>query len=397
MVVSCSDGTLTMPSVRRRRVTLAAVLVLFGCASEDAERDPVRASEGSRIASLSRCTDVGTAPEPRFVLGGMGAASDSLVFERLVDAAPLPEGGILLADSRAHELVVVGPNGSVHGVFGGKGDGPGEFISSIQSVHVRVDTVLVYESSGRISAFDPDGGFRARSRLRSSGAASVLGFSPAGHALVHSNTGFAPGAPMRDTGRVDVLSRANGEVVSSIGPFLGTERYSDLAVGFSVLLVPFGHRSSTDYWADEELVSLAVSDSAVVAIHRPDGTRVGMVPVPGEARPVTDEMTEAWLVENAGAAGESLLRDHELPDSVPPYASVAFDDMGLLWVQRYPMPGDDRRTYSVVRLDGEVLEELTFEDRAELLFADEERVVLRTTDDLGIHRAVVFDRTCTAG
>jgi hypothetical protein len=143
-------------------------LVPGGCALDD--RPPsvaVTARDSAGVTILEHAAlDSTTAP---WVLGNeplyrVGAAGSGRIFERIADAAILADGRVVVADiGGTQELVVLGRDGSLEHVLGGRGEGPGEFTDLNHVAAGPGGRVLAQESWGAITVFEADSVVHTRS------------------------------------------------------------------------------------------------------------------------------------------------------------------------------------------------------------------------------------------
>lgn len=87
-------------------------------------------------------------------LGEIGR-SDGVVLGNVLDAAVTADGGVVLVDWQTQQVLRLSPAGKVVEVFGGRGDGPGEFRGLLRLFAVG-DTVVAYDArSARVTTWWP--------------------------------------------------------------------------------------------------------------------------------------------------------------------------------------------------------------------------------------------------
>lgn len=122
----------TAASMTRR---LLAAALAVACALAAAA--PLRAHQ------LERWT---LADPPLFEVGRGG--SDGVLLEYVGGAAVMADGSVLVADQGPRQILRLSPAGEVIEVYGGAGQGPGEF-RWLQHVFAKGDTILAYDSGAR--------------------------------------------------------------------------------------------------------------------------------------------------------------------------------------------------------------------------------------------------------
>ena len=142
----------------RLPLLLAAALILPACAADGASsRVTVTARDSAGIeilehGSLDSATvafEVG--PEPLY---RVGHEPGGRTFENIADAAVLDDGRVAVADIRGtQEIVVLGTDGAVQAVLGGRGEGPGEFTDLYHVEAAPGGRIMAQESWGSITVF----------------------------------------------------------------------------------------------------------------------------------------------------------------------------------------------------------------------------------------------------
>lgn len=80
---------------------------------------------------------------------------DGVLFEYVGGAAVMADGSVLVADRGPRQILRLSPAGEVIEVYGGTGQGPGEF-RWLQHVFAEGDTILAYDSGARrVTAWRP--------------------------------------------------------------------------------------------------------------------------------------------------------------------------------------------------------------------------------------------------
>lgn len=89
---------------------------------------------------------------------GVVEGEDSYQFSRILDVEVAADGRILVANGQTATVRVFDPEGSFIREFGGRGEGPGEFIAVNRVVSTGEDiTVIDFQTGGRSTRFSADG------------------------------------------------------------------------------------------------------------------------------------------------------------------------------------------------------------------------------------------------
>ncbi len=93
--------------------------------------------------------------DPPIAEVGLG---DGVLFGNVGGAAVMADGSVLIRDWQSEEIVRLSPAGDVMEVFGGRGDGPGEF-RSLRRVFALGDTIVAYDYNfSRVTIWRPGDG-----------------------------------------------------------------------------------------------------------------------------------------------------------------------------------------------------------------------------------------------
>jgi hypothetical protein len=307
-------------------------------------------------------------PEPWLVIGGDDPAQ---ALYQVVGVDRLSTGEIVVGDGGSQEIRVYSLDGTLVEVFGGQGEGPGEF-TTLSAVHVLAgDTILsLNQVPLRVSRFLPQEGhlgdlllghdreppwvdpqpigLLGNSRLVVWGLTEYLEF---GSGIHH------PPLPW------GVLDLSDGRVTDG-GVFPGAQVALERRErGIQVTGMPFSRTG--DAAAAGEAVLVTPNDLFRVLRYRLDGSleadwryRVPPRPVPASA--VSDWVD--WRVGGAGARSdprvdEAARRLEALPapDRFPPVAGLEVDALGHTWVREFQWPPEGPVSFVVFDPEGRVL------------------------------------------
>lgn len=386
-------------------VLLLASGVHFGC-EEQADTSPQETARAERERSSDAC--VAGIDVDRVSAVRIGALGGGMEFGRVTGAAALADTLLAVLDGLANELVLVTTTGREVGRGGGRGNGPGEFLSPAWVRRGGGDTVVVFDGRKRdFTYFDRMGTVLGSGRAPSTVGTGfpVAGPLPDGSMVFATNvtrTGSirGPKQVVRETEEVVVVDRT-GRVLRTIGRFPDTERYQDFSHGFSVILLPFGRRTS--YSTLGRYLVVATGDEPVVHLFD-TGTGDGhAVSVPLTRRAVTQRDIEEFRRARIASAPDDMTRtirrrmvaEIPYPSMMAAYRLVHPDPRGLLWVE-----WADRRDAATLRLtvvdtSGVVVDTVALSDIDEILDVGATYVIARSIDSLGVESVAVIPHSCS--
>lgn len=149
----------------RRTKRFAAVLLLGICACDGAEVIADGAADLPNTAS--------SPPYAEWALDSMAGVRIGAVvgapeyqFSRISYAARLSDGRLVVYDGASSELRWFGPEGAFLFRAGGRGEGPGEFLSVVSATVTPEDSVVLYDfRNQRLTWFGPEGSLSRTLRL----------------------------------------------------------------------------------------------------------------------------------------------------------------------------------------------------------------------------------------
>jgi hypothetical protein len=298
-------------------------------------------------------------PEPLIEIGGAADDARYQLF-RVVDAARLSDGRIVVADGSSHELRFYDERGAYVSAVGREGGGPGEF-REISGLEVGADdSIYVFDwSSQRVSIFD------ARGEL-----ARDFGVPPAIAPLDYVGRFADERWYARRDGPFDPATSgaSRRELVRYIALDAAFERDSPIAELAGEIWVAFrafgdvGYRTalftpSPSQDVHRSCLYVVVGDDFDVSVFSSDGRLLRRVRNAGERQPVTEAHRSAWIkdfIDNLPAAVPEALRaqlPNELkknptPESLPVYNDVVIDAQGYIWLQEYEPQSESGRSWS---------------------------------------------------
>lgn len=348
-------------------------------------REPiVRDSAGVRIVENGEARAGGwrVGTEPLFTVGW---GPDGPMFTWVQSGRILPDGGALVGEFGAGRIYRIGPDRSVLGSWGRKGEGPGEY-RSLDAILFRGESILVSDGRlRRLTLLSPSGEVRTIRPLAGTFLHQVSSLLTDGRLLLVPGDGYGgvaetrpewvfetqpilaadPEARTADTlAELPHLRRWYGTRGASPGPVRVKGRAGGFADGFAWARSdereirwydPSGRLVQVARW-DEEPVPLTPEFRRRMARSREEAYR---------SRGADESVVAARLAEL-----EEALDRHEGP--LPYWDAFHVDRLGNVWLGEYTMPGEPSEEWRVFTRDG------TFAGRIEL---PEVTAILDVTDD----------------
>ncbi len=383
-----------------KRSSLWFLLLLAGCA-ERAPSEPVvvveRDSAGIRIVENSVDTAAlragwAVSDAPLRTIGGLDAPPAEQLFG-VNGARRLADGRIAVAD-RSMAVSIFGPDGTLLAKHGRRGEGPGEFMAA-SLAGARGDSLIVLDGQlRRISIVHADTGFVCSYAIGQRGGFPVAqGLVDSGDILIGGGMSFssAEGFPIgqvRPTSRYVVLDAA-GSVKADLGEFPAADMFARTrGDAFSARRSPFGRVTGIAAAAGQ--IWLGTGDGWDLRVYGADAALRRIVRFDRPAGAVTAALRNAYIAEetanaddeNAARELRSLIEEMSFPASLPPWELFVPDAAGNVWIGEYLLPGESRRTFTIVNADGHAIGRLTMPPRTLPLDIGPDWLLARTLDAL---------------
>ena len=329
------------------------------------------------------------------------------ILYQVLDAKRLRDGSVLVAVVGATELRVYSATGAFQHAFGSRGAGPGEFhpVADLRSWPVGDLLIFamdapqrrfhVFTTSGRLvdTRFLPlplelDGSFWVEDLY--SGGAGMLATSALGH--LSGEPGDIISTEFRHV-RFDTSGAYQGEVLSLQSRKRVVNTYGD---GTHYPFLPF---SVGDLIAAGPDTSVFVLREGATSLKQygPSGELIAEFDVAAETPIITSELYAAYresqlagMRENRRAAYEALYaRDLPIPSHVPFAADIQTDSEGLVWLERYRMPGDSNTSFVVLNPATGALARATMPTRITVYDIGSDFVLGREVES-GVERVVMY-------
>ena len=362
--------------MRALQTRLAGVLVVLlaacdtGGDSGPALSSEVRDSAGVTIVENARPVtgsrlDWRVGEAPAVSIGTLEGDEGDMLFI-VLDASRLPDGRIVLANAGSSELRVFSAAGAHLATWGGQGEGPGEFGPYTPETVSRWpgDSIVGDDMfRRRIQVFDAEGN-HGRTVTLADGYQSFLGVMPDGTLLVKPSTVLsggvfgAPEALVRKDEDFGLLL-PDGELRISLGAHPGEEWFSSPAAAMA-RPHPFGRATIAAIWGDLAVVS--PNDRYELRAYSSDGSLTRIIRRDHELRSPTQSELDAWLAERyADLPDDRRTRLFQQLDGMAPveffpaFEALESDPLGYLWVQEYPLPGEQDNVWTVFDPVGRVM------------------------------------------
>ena len=350
---------------------LIVLVALWACGSDGNgfATASVRDSAGIRIVENPAQTPIfewHVDDQPLADIGGIEADAYHSVF-RVSSIARLSDETIVIANSGTSEVRYFDREGSFLHAVGGEGQGPGEFQGLIWLASFADDSIITYDIRQlRFSVFTRHGTFVRSFRFLTNDAvafARVIGMYDDGSFLA---LGFADTRGERPSGLqrygAPLYHISNeGHLLSDLGVFPGNEAYYKAFDGGFGLYELFFPKMTYRFVRGNDLM-VASNDAYEIKRYTQDGTLTEVIRRNADPVRVSDShlrIARERMLEDASEERrqvlESTLLEMPVSEVFPAYSLVRGDDLGNVWVQEYPIPGEESDRWDVFNPDGELL------------------------------------------
>jgi hypothetical protein len=367
------------------KLSIAVTLVLVGAVGAFpaiAQAPVVRDSAGIVIVQNPSASHTGPAlirfaTRPTLQIG-VEEGDRNYQFTEIVAATRLQDGSIAVADRISSEIRVFNSSGQFLRKVGRWGQGPGEFRYLRDVRALPGDSLVAWDAvNDRFAVFDPKGNMvrtftpRGDSARETRPVGIVRGALRNGTLFLY-RVGRQPPPPVRavvrDTLFVGVYTR-DGAYVGPVGRFLGlatlqrdagpTTRPDGRTVSqFSLAGVPFPRE--TLFRAGAEWLYVGEGETYEIKVYDRTGSLKRIVRMNSTPRPVTNAIIarhrKSPRSRNSASrpAADVNIDKAFYPRTLPPYAALFVDGADRLWVQDYPVPGEQAR-WNIFDRDGRLM------------------------------------------
>lgn len=378
----------------RTALVLLSVLLGAGTSAGFQQDAAVYDSAGVRVVALpTEGPPTGTADTTIELYRTLG----ELDLYRVSGAVFLPDGGLAIANSGAHEIVFLDPEGAPVRRYGREGQGPGEF-ASLRAIGLSTDGVLwAYDDRlGRLTMV-PDPGEEPRTRpLRPADRVTSLepllvDLEGPVLAIRGEHRMFKMSGESRDT--VPLFMVQPGGAADTLRRWPGLEKAftavedggsAQMRIGFGRDLYTASH-TGTAVLGSSDAIDLSVFDD--------QGELSMKIVGDNPSVPVSESAADAWRRERADGLSEypkfaAAYLEVRVSETYPAFDGLAMDERERVWIALHPA-GQPTRTWWVVGPDGP---EATVVGPADgtLLAAMEDRIAVLRRSDFDEEFLVVF-------
>jgi hypothetical protein len=395
-------------------VTLLAAtgITLFGCEPGTAEFPPaVRDSAGITIVENSDRGETdqnGIRVDPNPVLT-IGAVKGDWQYQLLgvQGALRLSDGRIAIANGGTEEIRIFDSKGSILRVFGGEGEGPGEFRGLAFAGVLPGDTlVAIGRRDRRISLIDSEAGFVSSiptDFLPEGGLLQAFGLFSDRRIMLRAGSSLSAGGRGPGPVRMDqryFSATLSGTDLEEYPTLPGPESYVGATSAYvSITVLPFG--KSPGVAVAPNRVFMGTGETYEILAFTPGGVLERVIRVRQSSVPLTGKDIDRYVemaVANArdGDAAPRIRRTLEevpWPETLPPYLRFLADPEGCLWVEESRLPGEDVPVWTVFGADGTRLGRLSMPLGVELLEIGEDYILGLWRDDLGVEYVKMYALT----
>jgi len=320
---------------------LTAVISLMSLSIADAQEPQVRIVDGVReiVYSVSEPPVIDPYEVELSLLFGTDQGEDSYFF-RLPTPEVLTDDGILyVVDARMSKLHWFSPDGAHLGMFGTKGDGPGEFPNVLQDCIVDGDRIYINDPfASRMNIFTLTGEYIESIPYSSTTVRSpyITLYGPAENRL------YLIARPLQRREMNDAqfrIVRHNEQLEAIDTPLEIFTTIETVQLGRSNINVPIFTNYLPECALEIDLpAAWSYGDEFRVDFLDPVDLSRWAVTIPHEALPVTRVLREDTIQRYAGGESEEAARRNlRFADHLPhiSFMNRGWDSSGRLWVQEY--------------------------------------------------------------
>jgi len=323
----------------------ALILATAACGGAEPSAVTVTDSAGVRITLSADTTATFAVVDtvPVLSLGGADVAGPTQ-FGNINGVRVDRRGNLWVADGQSAEVRLFRPDGSFWKSVGGRGEGPGEFMSLRLLGSFRGDSVAVWDDAqGRLTVLDPEGSLARvlTAKVEADAPPNAFRVFQDGTVLARLRKvlqagALEPGAIIPDTAifaRVDYASMRSE-------PEGGAPAPRWLWTGHSTIPIPFTLNPGFDL--SEDVVH--VTSGPASRIRALQGSRLvesyGLDQAPTRVTAADKQDYTDMVMESSGDSPRrdeylSVLRHPELPTLLPAYRSIVVADNEDVWAERY--------------------------------------------------------------
>ena len=361
-------------AIRTILFTILPLILLPACQGPEPSTEAFQVADSAGVAIVESARplwDSGEgwtlSPEPEVVIG-LVEGDEKYLLSQVVGVRRLSDGRIAVLDAGAYRVRVYDSTGRHLMDLGGEGDGPSEFRYP-QFLGVVSDTLFVYESTGDLTWFSPDGQFlRASSDIRHNGGERsrpvIIGILEDRFAVGFRMVG------MRDRQLVEGLNREPIQIWRFDLFDSGADSLFSVPGHEEMIFFPgsgaTGHRpyvfgKMTLLAASKDWIYVAPTDEFSVQVFDREGILRRIFRRGDPPRRVTPSDFDRWMEQAIEGRARSPEEEAEMrrtagelsiAETMPSFRWIAVDSEGNLWVEEFEGIGRDQGRFSVFGSDG---------------------------------------------
>ena len=296
-------------------------------------------------------------------------------------------GRLYIADGGSGEIRGYDSDGALVATYGRTGAGPGEHRGLGGLWFAQGDTVVSYDGvAGKLIYWSSDGQPNREERVAAADqmiGGGIPGSSQYLQLTVNRPFQFPVGTSHHDSMTVSVSGSARAV---RLGTFGYETRYAATLPTGGLIFTPLPLEPKASYAAGRKAIYVGDGSRWHVRIFAPTGEELAPIEPTVPRRPLTVEAREAWkkpLIEGMPVeqrpAMESYLAALPYSDSLPAYDALVVDEMDMLWIREFPVPGDSLVTWRVYAEEGRKTGELRLRVRERLFQVGDDFVVIGDT------------------
>lgn len=350
---------------------------------------------GTVVTDAAATEEWTLAGEPAFLLGDDEAEPLNNVAGGLL----LGGGRSVVGDGGSRRVLVVGSTGRVERTVGGGGEGPVEFSSLTRIKHWIGDSVFVYDAqAGRYSVFSPGTGEgRTTAPIQGLSASPAEAHPGGGEALwLIGPIRIAPG--QYEEGRQRIPIELYRLVASDSTVHMATLEWREFVFGpdgQGFITPPVPVAGGISLAVGDDLLFMADGERPEVVVMDRNGETVRELEVTGMGIAIDDDlrsMISDTLYDRYARSEERMRSRLELapiPERIDGFGPLVFARDGTLWVGGRNVPGVQMRIWVNLDTQGGLIRRLEMPRTTTILDADADRLLLRSTDVLGVERVAL--------
>lgn len=339
---------------------------------------------------------------PSVSIGVLDGAEAYQLF-RVADAVRLEDGRIVVVNGGSAEVRVYDGGGTFLERWGGKGEGPGEFMAPTRIARWSGDSLAVWDRRlRRLTVFAADGTLGRSWVLPAAGDMESPLFADVldDGSLVVTAADFSGGPPEDGLQRPPVtvgVTTPDGTLEASLGTHPGRESVIRMSPGaISIYRLPFARDLTVA--AVGSRVLIASTDRTELTLWNTDGTVSRVVRVDRAPRLLTDaefdgalELEASRVPEEARPGLRTTWRELPRSDTLPAFHDVVVSREGDLWVEPYRLPQTRGPVpWLVLDPDGRALGHVSLPDGFEVYEIGRDYVLGKARDEMEVEQVQVW-------